>query len=172
MATALAQSDDSQGADSAVPRSKRRAAEAESALFAAHGRTVSLAYKERARALIFNLADTLNRSLRESLLSGALAAKDFVRMSPDELANPALQAANTALDMVATAELVRSNTGGCETEGLFQCPKCKGQKTRHFADHKPQGAKSETWGSGRGKDEDVASRTRVTCLNCKHEWRE
>ena len=83
-----------------------------------------------------------------------------------------VQASHSALDMVATAELVRSNNGGCETEGLFQCPKCKGQKTRHFADHKPQGAKSETWGSGRGKDEDVASRTRVTCLNCKHEWRE
>jgi hypothetical protein len=68
--------------------------------------------------------------LSESLLQGTLRAREFVAMGPDELANPKLRAANKALDAALMAELVLSNTGGCETEGMFQCPKCACQKTR------------------------------------------
>ena len=52
--------------------------------------------------------------LSESLLQGTLRAREFVAMGPDELANPKLRAANKALDAALMAELVLSNTGGCE----------------------------------------------------------
>jgi hypothetical protein len=49
-------------------RPAMRAAEVESALFAAHSQTVSDAYKERARSLLYNLRDALNGPLRGAKL--------------------------------------------------------------------------------------------------------
>ena len=138
-----------------------RAAEVESALFAAHSHIVSDTYKERARVLLFNLRDALNAPLRASVLDGRLPARVFVAMSPDELANPKLQAANKALDAALLAELILSNSGGCETEGMFMCPDCRCTKARHFVDYKVQGRKSEVWGTGRGADEDATTMSRV-----------
>ena len=142
-------------------RASLRAAEVESALFAAHGHTVCDVYKERARVLLFNLRDGLNAPLRASIVNGGLSARVFVTLGPDELANPKLQAANKALDAALLSEIVLSNSGGCETEGMFMCPKCGCQKTQHFVDYKPQGRKSEVWGTGRGADEDSTTMSRV-----------
>lgn len=142
-------------------RSILRAAEVESALFAAHNHVASDIYKERARVLLFNLRDALNAPLRGNVLGGRLTARKFVAMGPDELANPKLQAANKALDAALLAELNLSNSGGCETEGMFMCPDCQCQKTHHFVDYKVQGRKSEVWGTGQGADEDATTMSRV-----------
>lgn len=157
--------DDLTAAAAPPHRASLRAAEVESALFAAQSHTTSDAYKERARALLFNLRDPLNAPLRASIVNGGLSARVFVTLGPDELANPKLQAANKALDAALLAELVLSNSGGCETEGMFMCPKCGGQKAQHFVDYKPQGRKSEVWGTGQGADEDSTTMSRVS-LNC------
>ncbi len=44
-------------------------------------------YKKKARDLAFNFADSLNASLRWSVVQGAIAAEQVVRMSNTELAN-------------------------------------------------------------------------------------
>ena len=44
-------------------------------------------YKKKARDLAFNLADSLNSSLRMSVVRGTIAAEQVVRMSNSELAN-------------------------------------------------------------------------------------
>lgn len=160
-AFAKALSIDKFAASTPVRRPALRAAEVESALFVCNEHNVSDAYKERARSLLFNLRDALNAPLRESLLSGKLPARTFVAMDRDELANPKLQAANKALDAAILSDLVLSNSGGCETEGMFMCPNCGCEKTRHFVDYKAQGRKAEVWGTGQGADEDATTMSRV-----------
>jgi hypothetical protein len=63
---------------------------------------------------------------------------------------------------VILAETVRSNPGGCESEGLFRCGCCGGTHTRHFASHKALANRSqEVWGSSRALE--VKG---VRCLLC------
>eukprot|EP01043_Picozoa_sp_COSAG02_P022758 COSAG02_NODE_1192_length_13974_cov_16.770378_5_plen_322_part_00 len=61
-------------------------ARVEEALLRSYGGT-GPEYKKKARDLAFNFADSLNVSLRMSVVQGAIAAEQVVRMSNTELAN-------------------------------------------------------------------------------------
>lgn len=131
--------------------------EIEEELFASCDKETGKEYQERFRSLYRNLKDTKNASLRDAVLSKRILPKDFVVMTPHELANPELKKEREQL----RKESIRESKKGVDTQTFseeFQCRKCGLRKCSFF--------QMQT----RSADEPMT--TFVTCHHCGNRWKQ
>ncbi|GJQ12762.1 hypothetical protein GpartN1_g4553.t1 [Galdieria partita] len=131
--------------------------EIEEQLFVQCDKETSKEYQERFRSLYRNLKDTKNASLREAVLSRTILPKDFVVMTPHELANPELKKEREQL----RKESIRESKKSVDTQTFseeFQCRKCGLRKCSFF--------QMQT----RSADEPMT--TFVTCHHCGNRWKQ
>lgn len=119
--------------------------------------SLTKAYGQKARQLLFNLRDSRNAALRQRLLSGELPAHSLVRMSATDMANPQLVRQRKEWIKKRTHEVMRDER---ELEGfesdLFECRACGSSRTRY-----------RQW-----RRKAIVDRTRiiVICLRCPYRW--
>jgi len=131
--------------------------EIEEQLFSSCDNETGKEYQERFRSLYRNLKDTKNASLREAIVSRTILPKDFVVMTPHELANPELKKEREQL----RKESIRESKKSVDTQTFseeFQCRKCGLRKCSFF--------QMQT----RSADEPMT--TFVTCHNCGNRWKQ
>jgi len=114
-------------------------------------------YTSAFRSLYSNLSDPLNSGLRYALLSAALPAPHFVKMSYEELANPALRSERQEIEKQALEGRREDAKRRGATCTVFVCNKCKNNKTTYY--------QLQT----RSSDEPMT--TFVTCVACGNRWR-
>jgi len=135
----------------------QRAAEVEVAMWEVCTEDVEQ-YKEMVKKLI---APNLKRNkvLRDKVLSGAISATDLVRMTPDAMktAESLKIEEELALESFKDRMTADSTTISHESDE-FQCGKCKAKKVSYY--------QKQT----RSADEPMT--TFITCLACRHQWRE
>lgn len=83
-------------------------------------------YKAKYRTVLFNLKNPDHPQLRASVLAGKIAPEKLVRMSPNELASPQLQAANEK----TKEEYTRRITFTAETAALFSTEAARQSKDK------------------------------------------
>ncbi|EME26652.1 Putative transcription elongation factor S-II [Galdieria sulphuraria] len=131
--------------------------EIEEELFKSCDKETGKDYQERFRSLYRNLKDAKNASLREAVLSRTILPKDFVVMTPHELANPELKKEREQL----RKESIRESKKSVDTQTFseeFQCRKCGLRKCSFF--------QMQT----RSADEPMT--TFVTCHHCGNRWKQ
>ncbi len=124
-------------------------------IFEACGRTITEDYKSKGRLLFLNLKNLKNPELRESVLTGEIAAEVLVRMTSSEMASKDL-----IRQREASAEWHRkaSILGQQEaTTDMFRCGRCKERKCSYYQLQI------------RSADEPMT--TFVTCTNCGNRWK-
>lgn len=135
----------------------RTVEEIEEELFSSCDNETGREYQERFRSLYRNLKDSKNAALRNAVLSRAIVPKDFVVMTPHQLANPELKEEREQL----RKESIRESKKSMDTQTFseeFQCRKCRLRKCSFF--------QMQT----RSADEPMT--TFVTCHNCGSRWKQ
>ncbi|PVU88384.1 hypothetical protein BB561_005888 [Smittium simulii] len=132
-----------------------KAVEIENAEFDKH-KDVNQAYKSEMRSFFLNLKDPKNPNLRLSVIENKILVKDFVNMTPEDMASEERK----RLDMqIYKDNLFKSQGAGpqeAETD-MFRCGRCGKRKCRYY--------QLQT----RSADEPMT--TFVTCTNCNHRWK-
>eukprot|EP00871_Galdieria_phlegrea_P005775 jgi/Galph1/685/GphlegSOOS_G5435.1 len=129
----------------------------EEELFLSCDKETGQEYQERFRTLYRNLKDAKNAALREAVLTRKIPPKDFVVMSPHELANPELKKEREE----RRKESIRESKKGVDVQTFseeFKCRKCGLRKCSFF--------QMQT----RSADEPMT--TFVTCHNCGNRWKQ
>jgi transcription elongation factor S-II len=117
-------------------------------------------YYAQIRSLRFNLTDAKNPDFRRKCLTGYFGEGRWAKLKAEDMASVAWNAQREKIRTAALEEcqsdwLMRH--GGIQASGMFQCGKCKGNKTTYF--------QMQT----RSADEPMT--TFVTCLVCKNKWK-
>ncbi|EEB92868.1 hypothetical protein MPER_08559, partial [Moniliophthora perniciosa FA553] len=123
--------------------------------FNSHG-GASTEYRARIRSLFVNLKDKNNPGLRESVVSGLIAADKLAKMSSAEMASEERQAADQKIKQENFFASLGAEEQQAETDA-FQCGRCKQRKCRY--------RQAQT----RSADEPMT--TFVTCTNCGNRWK-
>ncbi|KAM8903863.1 transcription elongation factor A N-terminal and central domain-containing protein isoform 1-T2 [Spinachia spinachia] len=124
-------------------------------------------YKACVRSKVANLRNPKNRHLGRGLLSGALSAEAFARMSAQEMANAELRQLREEYSSrgVSERQLPRG-AEGTPTQRI-RCRRCGGSDCR--VTQVPRGALFlPAWVRQSGADEDAM--TFVTCSACGQQW--
>lgn len=113
-------------------------------------------YKNKYRALSFNLKDAKNQKLRDAVLQRRLAPSRLIEMTSEELANDELKATREKVKEKMTREAMPYNKTEATTD-MFRCGKCKQRKCVY---HQMQ---------TRSADEPMT--TFVQCVVCGNRWK-
>jgi transcription elongation factor S-II len=113
-------------------------------------------YKSRMRSLVSNLRDKNNPFLKPKVLSGKIPAKDFAKMTPEQLMSKDRKAVIEEVKKANLADAVSAQSNHAETD-MFKCGKCGHRKTTYY--------QMQT----RSADEPMT--TFVTCLHCNNRWK-
>ncbi|KAI3598042.1 transcription elongation factor s-ii [Moniliophthora roreri] len=143
--------------DSGAPSElvSKKARDVELAVFNSHGGATA-EYRARIRSLFVNLKDKNNPGLRESVVSGLIAADKLAKMSSDEMASEERKAADQKIKQDNFFASLGAEEQQAETDA-FQCGRCKQRKCRY--------RQAQT----RSADEPMT--TFVTCTNCGNRWK-
>ena len=117
-------------------------------------------YYAQVRSLRFNLTDPKNPDFRRKCLTGYFGEGRWARLRAEDMASVAWNAQREKIRTAALEECQsdwQMRHGGIQASGMFQCGKCKGNKTTYF--------QMQT----RSADEPMT--TFVTCLVCKNKWK-
>jgi transcription elongation factor S-II len=113
-------------------------------------------YTTHALSIEFNLKNPRNPALLEKVVSGKIATRQLVRMTPTELF-PELY--EDVYERIAARQLRRMAPSNADApDGAFTCRKCKSKKTIY------------TSMQIRSADEPMT--TFVTCLGCGNRWKD
>jgi transcription elongation factor S-II len=97
----------------------------EAAVLAANdGSSYSAGYKTRIRQLMVNLKDKANPWLRESVVSGKLAADRLATMSTEDMASPEMKAEKARIQGENLFNSLAAHEQEAETDA-FTCGRCK-----------------------------------------------
>lgn len=123
---------------------------------------LSIAYKDRSRAIMHALREPRNMLLRSRVFSGDLAPYVLATCPTDDLAPPEEQAARSALSAP-----VRGDLGGNWLQASYRCDNCGS----HDTEYQPVAGqrdirKAEVWGTGDSGNVAFS----VRCKNCGSEW--
>jgi len=118
--------------------------------------SLNAVYKEKMRMLYANLRDKKNPALRESVVSGEIAAEKLAKMSSSDMASDQRKAADAKINQDNFFASLGAEEQQAETEA-FQCSRCKQRKCRY--------RQAQT----RSADEPMT--TFVTCVNCGNRWK-
>ncbi|KAJ7581131.1 transcription factor S-II, central domain-containing protein [Mycena floridula] len=148
---------DALAGDSPAPSEliKQRAMEVEAAVHKDLNGTTT-AYKAKIRSLYVNLKDKNNPGLRESVVSGIIAAGSLATMSSADMASEERKAADQKIAQDNLFKTLGAGEPEAETDA-FQCGRCKQRKCRY--------RQAQT----RSADEPMT--TFVTCVNCNNRWK-
>lgn len=93
-------------------------------LAANDGSSYSAGYKTRIRQLMVNLKDKANPWLRESVVSGKLAADRLATMSTEDMASPEMKAEKARIQGENLFNSLAAHEQEAETDA-FTCGRCK-----------------------------------------------
>lgn len=142
--------------DDPSSRITRVATDIEMEVFKSENLNVAGPYRNRLRTLTMNLRNRKNPELRERILAGAISAKTFINMSPNEMAPDALK---QEIEKLQKQNLFDAQ-GATEKRAVtdrFTCGKCKHKKVSYY--------QMQT----RSADEPLT--TFCTCENCGNRWK-
>ncbi|KAK6457817.1 transcription elongation factor S-IIMeiotic DNA recombination factor [Scheffersomyces xylosifermentans] len=132
------------------------ATEIESEVFRSEYSAVNDNYRNKLRTFTMNLRNKKNPELRERLLTRAILAAEFIKMSPNEMAPEALK---KEIEKLHKQNLFDAQ-GATEKRAVtdrFTCGKCKHKKVSYY--------QMQT----RSADEPLT--TFCTCENCGNRWK-
>lgn len=117
-------------------------------------------YSAQARAILFNLKDFGEGSLRQKLLGGRCDPTHLPKMTADELLNDA-KSSERALAQRKAAEAATLKADALQETDMFTCESCSSTKTAYS-----QTAELRTYGA----QQKMVSVSHVTCLSCGNSW--
>mmetsp|Transcript_8739 Transcript_8739/g.29764 ORF Transcript_8739/g.29764 Transcript_8739/m.29764 type:complete len:220 (+) Transcript_8739:484-1143(+) len=121
-------------------------------------------YKNKLRSLLFNLKDAKNTTLVTRVMCGSITPEGLVTMNPKDMASDATKdwrkkvAEYKKMELMDQQSYQRYAHGDREQpDGLFECPKCKSQKTEY------------TEKQTRSADEPTTKFCH--CISCEYRWK-
>jgi len=118
------------------------------------------AYSAQARAILFNLKDNENGSLKRKLFDGRIDAKLLPKMHADEMLSDAKSSQKAKVQKAAAEASTVKGDVQVETD-MFTCESCGSTKTKYSTT-----AEMRTYGA----QQKMVSVSHVTCLACGQSW--
>lgn len=117
-------------------------------------------YSVQARAILFNLKDDVDGSLRHKLLEGRCDPMQLPKMTADELLSDSKSSARADAQRKAAEATTVNQAEQCETD-MFTCETCSGTRTKYSTTSELRSY---------GAEQKMISVSHVTCITCGHTW--